>query len=275
MIWIILIALLIVVMIILNKCKFFKCGCVTMITGAPKTGKSTLALNRALKEYKKALNKWRFKKYILKKDIEKPFLYSNIPLTCEYVPISKEFIQREERPALNSVAYVGEVSLVADSLLINDMLLNEQLQLLMKLFGHSCNGKIIFDTQSTGDLHHCMKKVLDKHLYIYKCITWIPFVIVMKVREMAYSYDNQGAMNVFNEDIEESMKTLIISKSIWKKFDYRCYSVFTDSKPLTKNILPKCKDRYLKQPTPITFRKFKTLKIEEKESEKIENEEII
>lgn len=269
----IVLVIIIVFLIIMMKCKFFKCGCVTMITGAPKTGKSTLALNRVMKEYRKSMLKWWFKKYILRKDIEKPLLYSNIPLTCAYVPISEEFIRRVERPALGSVAYLGEVSLVADSLCINDNLLNEQLQLLVKLFGHSCAGKLIIDTQSTGDLHHAVKKVLDKHLYIHSCITWIPFIIIMKVREMAYSYDNQSAMNVFNEDIEESMKTLIIFKSIWKKFDYRCYSVFTDDKPCTTNILPKDKKRCLKQPRPVTFRKFRSLEIK-KESEKNETEKV-
>ena len=272
MIWIIIIVVLIVFLIILSKCKFFKLGCVTMITGAPKTGKSTLALNRALKEYKKALFKWRFKKFILRKDIEKPRLYSNIPLTCEYIPITREFILRQERPYLNSVAYVGEASLVADSMTYDDKILNECMQLLVKLFGHSCNGKLIFDTQAMGDNHFALKRVLDKHLYIYKSITWIPFIIVMKVREMAYSDNNQSAMNVFNEDIEESMKTLIISKSIWKKFDYRCYSVFTDDKPTSDNILNSDKHRYLKQPDPVSFRKFRTLNIEKKESEKNETE---
>lgn len=262
MIYIVILLFLLFLVFILIKTKFFKTGCVTMINGAPKTGKSSLAVNRAIKEYKKSLWKYRFKKYLLFNwKREKPLLYSNIPLTCSYVEVTEEMLRRQVRLRYCSIMYLSEMSLIADSMSFKDGLLNEQLQLFIKLFGHeTLGGKLIIDTQSIEDNHYAVKRCTDKYLYIHRCIKFIPFILILKVREMVYSSDNQHAVNVFNEDIEESMKTIVILKSVWKKFDAYCYSIHTDNLPVADNVLRKNKKRYLKQPYIVSFKNYATLK---------------
>lgn len=264
MFWVILIILIIVIFIFIKNHKTLTYSCVCLFTGAPKVGKSWLALRETKKQYNKALFRYYIKRYLLRKNIEKPLLYSNIPLTIPHVPVDDDLLLRKKRYRYGSVVYVGEVSLVADSMCYNNQTINEQLQLLLKLFGHETRGGyLILDTQSVSDNHFSVKRCLDRHFMVYgRKLKWLPFFGVLQVRELAYSEDNQSAVNSFNEDIEESMKWLIVSKRVWKWYDRYCYSCFTDDLPVADNVLPKDKNRCLKQPYPPTIRKFKTLSVE-------------
>lgn len=51
---------------------------------------------------------------------------------------------------------------------------------------------------------------------------------------MKYSGAEEGnnEMNVFNEDVEETLKAVVIPKRVWRCFDCYCYSVFTDHLPV-------------------------------------------
>lgn len=241
--------------------KKLKIECVILINGAVKTGKSTLSVHLAYKNYRKNLRRYYIRKFLGKKD-EKPLFYSNIPLKFDYVPISNEILTRKKRIPYGSVCYLGEFSLVADNMFYKtaSILENETLMLFMKLFGHETGGKgkLFIDTQAVGDLPVNVRRCLSRYLYIERSIKFIPFIIVFKVRELMFSEDN-SSINTFSSDIEDNCKTLIISKRIWKKFDYCCYSAFTDDLEVSNNVI-KGKDlnslKALKIPS---FKKYKTI----------------
>lgn len=251
--------------------KFFKLpkfGNMTLVTGGIKTGKSMLSVHFAIKTYKKHLRRYKIKclllnlgkKLKIKKalntaNIEKPLLYSNIPLTCEYVPITRELLTREHRPNYKSVFYICEASLVADSMTYKDDLLNEQLLLFNKLFAHATRGGYIFyDTQSISDNHYAVKRCLSSYFYIHH-MKKLPFFCVMYLREMTFSEDN-NAVNVFETDVEETLKRVIVSKRVWKKYDCYCYSALTDNN-FVESTLTKASN--LKAENIVSFKKYKTL----------------
>lgn len=203
--------------------------CVSLVTGAPKTGKSTLSVYLAVKEYQKRLHSVKianfFRKSLHKPLLTEPLLYSNIPLNVKngYVPITNDLLIGKTKFVEGSVAYIGEVSLVADSQSYRDQSLNEQLLLFNKLFGHRVGGKLFYDTQCINDTHYSIKRCLSNYIYILKmrkCFI-LPYII-MYVREERYSDDN-STINNYDSDVEDSVKKILVPKSIWKCFDYRCY----------------------------------------------------
>lgn len=254
------------------------CECVTLVNGGVKTGKSTLSVYLALKYYKKNLRKWKLRKWLLHKEEEMPLLYSNIPLNCKwgYTPITNDILNRTKRVAFGSVCYIGEFSLVADSQAFKDQNLNERIMLFIKLFGHETHGsgKVFLDTQAIADCHYAIKRCISRYIYIERSIKWIPFIILFKVREMYYSDDN-NIINTSEEDIEDNAnKFLMITKSVWKKFDYTCYSCFTDS--LEKEEFHVDYPNTLKATVIPSFKNYNTIPVaksidEIKESEMIKN----
>ena len=76
-----------------SKFKLPKIGATAMFTGAPKTGKSTIAVATAFSELRKRRIKTRIYNVFHKNKKEMPLLYSNIPLKSKYyVPITKDLI---------------------------------------------------------------------------------------------------------------------------------------------------------------------------------------
>ena len=113
-----------------RKFKFPKTNCIALVTGGVKSGKTTFALGLALSSYKKEHRSWKIRSFfakILNKPIpEEPLLYSNIPLSVPYVPITQSLLLRETRPRYRSVFLINEASLVADSQLFKDTDINER-----------------------------------------------------------------------------------------------------------------------------------------------------
>ena len=233
-----------------------------------KPGKSTLSVHLALKHYKKNLIRWKFRKFFGKKE-EKPLLYSNVPLKCEYVLVSNDVLLRTKRVPYGSVFYLGEFSLVADNMFYKtaSILQNEQLMLFMKLFGHETGGKgkMFIDTQAVGDLPVNVRRCLSKYIYIERSIKWIPFILVFKVRELMFSEDN-SSINTFDSDLEDCCKTLIIFKSVWKKFDYCCYSCFTDCLDVSDSLINGKELEDLKARKIPSFKKYATIETYKEES---------
>lgn len=264
MVIVIIIIITIIAFIIMQKLKVPKIGTIAMYDGAPKTGKSTLAIYTAIWEYRKVRIRTNitnfFRKIFKKEQIEMPLLYSNIPLKVKgYTPVTKEILQRKKRLRYKSVTYLGEFSLIADSMTFKDGFLNEQIMLFMKLYGHETKGgKLIADSQCIADCHFALKRVIGQHFYIHDTINIpiIPFLI-MHVRELAYS-DDGSTVNVINTDLEDDLKTLIIWKGVWKKFDYCCYSVFTDNLPISDK---EEKPTTLKAEEIVSFREWKSEEI--------------
>lgn len=229
------------VIIWLRKFKFPKVGSLCLITGGVKTGKTTFGVALAISEYKKAMRSWRIRKVfarLLRRDVpEQPLLYSNIPLTVPYSPITTDILLRKRRVRFGSVLFISEASLVADSQMFRDMDLNNRLLLFNKLIGHSTHGgKVIYDTQSIGDLHYSIKRCLSEFFYIHHVVKFIPFFLLVYLREDRYS-DDGVVINTNPSDVEDTLKRVLVRKSTWKKFDTYCYSTFTDDLPVADSVV--------------------------------------
>ncbi len=262
------VAILLLWLFVFRKFKVPKHGNMSCVTGGIKSGKSTLTIYMAIKCWKKQVFKTRIVNLFIrisnifrrekKSLIEKPLFYCNIPLTIPYVPITQALLERRERFVFGSVAYIGEFSLVADSMSHKDMILNERLLLLFKLWAHETHGGYVFlDTQSIMDNHYAVKRCLNNYFYIHHNVK-IPFFILMYVREMIFSEDGTS-VNAFNEDVEDSLKVVIVPKRIWKMFDRYCYSVLTDDLPVNSKVVDTPVD--LKAREIVSFKKYKTLEV--------------
>lgn len=242
--WIILIAVVAIIIFSLYKLKIPKCGCMTLVTGGVKTGKSAMSVRLAHKTYRMNIWKYRlkclinfFRRRSKRRKIERPLLYSNVPLRCDYVPLTLELLNRQERFSYGSVIYVCEASLVANSMDYKDGELNDQLLLFNKLIGHETRGgSIFYDTQSISDNHYAVKRCLASYFYIHH--NWkIPFIaLICFVRELKFSEDN-SAVNVYEGDVEEGLQMVIIPWRSLKLYDRYCYSVLTDDLPVQKNVI--------------------------------------
>ena len=238
--WIVLVLLVVLVLFIVSKIrKKFKTlsplGTITVCTGAVKTGKTTLAVSLACRAYRKELFSYKIRS-LFNHDLEKPLLYSNIPLNMEYVPVTTNILLRKERIVPKSVMLLDEASLVADSQYIKDNVVNMQLLKFFKLFGHySHGGSLIIDTQSISDLHYAIKRCINNYLYIQRTRS-VPLFLIMDVIEQRYS-DDGTVLSTQTEDVDNTLRHTIISKKVWSKFDTYCYSVLTDKKPINNAVI--------------------------------------
>lgn len=244
---------------IAKKIKLLKLDNVVLINGGVKSGKTTLAVALAIRSYRKALLLWYFKR-IFKKGLEKPLLYSNIPLRCKYVPLTKDLIERKKRFNYKSVVIMSESSLVIDSMYFKDGLINEEVSLFIKLFGHSTRGgKLFIETQALNDNHYAIKRGISRYVWIHSLIKSIPFYLIYRVREMAYTDNGDNVSNVFNNDTEDTIKYLIVSKRVWRKFDCYCYSYLTDNLPVVNDIVDNTYNKDLKAKSIVSFKEYKTI----------------
>lgn len=259
MVLIIIIAIVFLVIFFKFKMKMLKLPNITLITGAVKTGKTTLAVHLAIKKWKSQHFKWRISKIFGSKQ-EEPLLYSNIKLCgVPFVMLNKDLLMRQKRFNYKSVVLISEGALVADSQNFKDDFVNETLTIYCKLFGHETKGGYMFvDTQNITDLHYSFKRVCNSFLWIHSN-TKYPFLLKLQVRELIYSAENSST-NVFNEDAEDTTKNVYILKGIWKKFDAYCYSIFTDDLDRVEDTITLTKKDSLKTDTILQVRQFKYLK---------------
>lgn len=252
MFWLILIVVVILLCLTAHIFKIPKFGNMVLVTGGVKTGKSTMSVWLACRQYWRQKRKYyiynyviyplfkplrKFKRFKRMRKKEYPLFYSNIPVAVKgYTPLTRELIERKTRFRYGSVIYVCESSLVADSMSFRNELLNEEMLLLNKLIAHETRGGYLFyDTQSAHDNHFAVRRCLSQYFYIHHLTKWIPFFAVAWVRELKYSGAEDGSnneVNVFNEDVEETLKAVVIPKSTWRRFDCYCYSIFTDHLPV-------------------------------------------
>ena len=219
--FIIIIAICILLLYIYVKFfKVYKTPCVGLITGSPKTGKSTLAVYLAVRDYKNSLRVWKRQCFFIrlknkiksdKQDLpEKPVLYSNIPLNTDFVPLTKDFLTRRKRCPVGSVAYIGEISLVASSQDYKDDKLNQQLLLFFKLIGHE-GCRLYVDTQSIHDVHYSLER------FDYRCYSALTDDLSVENKEIAstnlktgniVSFVKYDEINIYNAKIKllERMK---------------------------------------------------------------------
>ena len=264
---------------VLKNFKIPKLNSLVMVTGGVKCGKSTLSVHMAISTYKKRVRSIKFKNFFRKifhkKPLELPLLYSNVPLAINYVPITLQMLLRRERFVYGSVVYLQEASLVADSQLIKDKDLNNNLLLFFKLFGHeSKGGTCIVDTQCIGDVHYSLKRSLSEYYYVHHLSKWIPFFLVAYVVESRYS-DDGTVLVAGDKDTEENLKRVIIPKRAWKYFDCYSYSSLTDNLPVSNNVVKNnLQTKDLKALDIVSFRPEFNAKIELPTTQNIEKKEI-
>lgn len=269
---------------LLKLFKIPKIGCVALVTGGVKTGKSMLSVWLAIRRFKRAVFAWKVKCLIcrlLRRSLpERPRLYSNVPLAgVEYVLIPVEILERQQfRPAYKSVLYIQEASLLADSMYFKDMDLNERLLLFNKLIGHETKGGyLIYDTQAIADNHYAVKRCLSSYFWIHHNVK-LPFFCVLFVRELFYSAD-ESTVNTVESDVEDGLKIIVIPKRVWKIYDAYCYSGMTDHLPVYEKVdfIPIGKEfrHKLKINTLLSFKEYNSVetfrvltKPEEKDIEK-------
>ena len=206
---------------------------VYLITGAVKSGKTLLSVHLAIKTYKRNLRSYYLRLFFMKllhreDDCKKPMLYSNIKLArVNFNLLTFDIILNKVRIPNKSVVLIDEASLLADSMLYNDKDINNTLTRFVKLFAHATHGgSLIIDTQNISDLHFSFKRCMNEYLYINKRLK-LPFFSILWVREMFYSSENQ-TMNTTGEDLDLTLRKVLILNTTYKKYDCYCYSSFTD-----------------------------------------------
>lgn len=249
----------------LKRFKFPKITAISVFTGAVKVGKSAVSLACALSVYRKVRRQWRIRCFFrklfnkvrkVKKPLdEEPLFYSNIKLaTIPYCELTHDHILRKKRFNFRSVVFVDEASLLADSQLVKIPELNVKLLIFFKLFGHETHGGYaIFNSQQISDLHISLRRCMAQYFYIHSTSKYIPFVTLCKMREERYAEDGT-VLNSYNDDVEDSMKTVIFRSSVFKKYDFCCYSSLTDDLAVENRIYYLPKNACLKNDKLISFR---------------------
>lgn len=287
---IVLVVVAILLFLFLKLFKIPKIGCIGMVTGGVKCGKSMLSVWLAVRKYKALHRKWRVRCFFLKlfgkflrkefKLPEEPKLYSNVKLAgVPYTLLTTDILLRNVRPAYGSVVYIQEASLVADSMYHQDGEVNERLLLFNKLFGHETHGGyLIYDTQSIADNHYAVKRCINSYFWIHHNVK-IPFFVLLYVREFMFSED-KSAVNTVGEDVEEELKIVVVPKRVWRMYDAYCYSAFTDTlnmlddEVFTPISFNRFKRNNLKTRRLISFKKFRTIseyKISKEDEKSVKN----
>ena len=247
LIYALLIAALVVVLYIIYRKNFkiLKVPSVCLITGGVKTGKSLLSVYLSIKDYKKRHRKWWWATHLFRKKIEEPLYYTNVQISfgCikskkphrldkNIVLIGLHHLSRQVRINYKSVVYIQESSLMADSMDFNNVNRNVDLSLWNKLFAHEGRGSAMYyDTQSPLDNHYSMKRVSSTYYFIQKNLNCLLFHILW-VRELI---NNENGVNAFNDDVETSMRKVIVPFWYHHKYNRYEYSYLTDDLP-TDNV---------------------------------------
>lgn len=229
---------------ILRKFKVPKVGSMSVVTGQLKSGKSTFSLYLAYTQYKRNLRRvkirnWFRRVFHLGEIEEFPLFYSTVPVALpnvDYVLLTPELLMRTKRFRYKSVIWVDEASLLADSQCFKDQVVNDRLLLFNKLLAHETKGgMIVYNTQSIQDLHYSVKRCISEFFYVHETFRWLPFFLIVTVREDRYSEDG-SVLSVYTDDVEKTLQRVIVPKKVWKMFDCYCYSVHTDDLPVYDNV---------------------------------------
>lgn len=229
--------ILIVLIVIYSRAPYI--GCLTLITGALKSGKTLMGLRCALRKYKMACIMWKLKclwrRLIGQIEPEKPLFYTNIAVAgVRFVPVTLDILYRRVRVAHKSVMFLSETSLIADSMTVRDALLNEEINTFFKLYGHeSHGGKCIIETQNVLDNHYAIKRCLTFYYNIDANFT-LPFFKLVRFYKVFYS-DDDTVRNVVSLNSKVDYSYMLIPKSMFTRYDSYTYSWLTDDLPLLKD----------------------------------------
>lgn len=214
-------------------------ACVTLITGAVKTGKSLLGVYLSQKKYKKVHRLWWIKTRIFKKKIEEPLFYTNVWVTFgrgkkphkldkNIRLIELKHLLRLKRFNYKSVIYIDECSLMADNMDWSNKKRNACLSMFNKLIGHETRGGYLFyDTQALEDNHYSIKRVLSNFFFIQKSKNFF-FFRVLYVREMI---SKEIGENNFIDDLDTTTRKVLIFRWWYNHYDRYYFSYLTDRLP--------------------------------------------
>lgn len=248
---VLIIMLVIVILIAVLTYKYkkkFRFDSICQVNGAVGSGKTSTCVYFAIRECRVKRRNTKIKNFfrkLFKKDLlEMPLLYSNIPLFENrkksndllefYVPFTSEHITRKKRFNYNSVIFLSESSLIANSMdslsfKANNNDINDRLNLFLKLIRHETKSRgccLFTETQSRNDNHYSFDRNISTCLFITKAIK-IPFFRIVWCRELIYS-DN--TLNQFDDDVKESTNQYwyLVPKKVFKNYDSYAYSFLTD-----------------------------------------------
>ena len=221
--------------------KILKVPSVCLITGGVKTGKTSLSVTLSQKDFKRRHRKWYFLKRFLHRDLEEPLFYTNCrqfsftslkrakkkphKLDRCIVQLQLEHLLRDYRFNYKSVIYIEEASLLADNFDFNNKDRNVQLSLFNKLIGHETHGgALYYDTQSVLDVHYSIKRVVSTYFFIHKNVNFLLFR-VLYLRELI---NTENGVNNFNDDVDVTMRKVLIPFWYLKHFNQYEFSWLTD-----------------------------------------------
>lgn len=268
MFWVILIAITILLLwLYLRFFRMPKLNTINFVDGTNGSGKTQLCVYWAIRDAKREKRYYKIRKFlskIFKKEIDKqPYLYSNLALKdTPFVAVNKDLMTREKvRCSLNSIGLFDEYSLMADQNLCGkgNEEVCEKMRDFWKLCRHEGFRHIFVNSQNISSVNYTLKDCISNYIYIHHRKR-LPFFSIIYYREMTYSRDDTNIMNVFNnnQNNDEFMKCLV-PNSVFKKYDSRAYSIFTDNLPVLDNeiIIENRKD--LKQDKLVSFMKLNYL----------------
>lgn len=198
-----------------------------------------MGLRCALRKYKSALLRWKLSclwmRIIHKPEPEEPLFYTNISVAgVRFVPVTLDILYRRVRVARKSVMFLSETSLIADSMTVKDALLNEEINVFFKLYGHeSHGGKCIIETQNVLDNHYAIKRCLTFYYNIDANFS-LPFFKLVRFYKVFYS-DDDSVKNVVSLNSSVEYTYMLIPKSMFTRYDSYTYSWLTDDLPLLDN----------------------------------------
>lgn len=254
-------ALLIIGFILFKKFfKIPKVGNLVFTTGGVKSGKTLFSIYLCYKRYRKNVFNTKianFFRKIFKKDlIEMPLFYSTIPVGFDYVALDSDILMFKKRVVPNSVIFVDEASLFADSQLIKNIDLNNSLLLFNKLCAHFGVSLLCYNSQSLADCHYSIKRSLSNYFYVHHSRRFflLPFVILY-LQEYRYADDGTVISITGDKDLEKSLLRVIIRKKYFKLYDSHCYFKIVEKLEEKKDIINMEGVTDLKCDKIISFRK--------------------
>lgn len=269
------------------KVKHLKTPDVFLVDGGVKTGKSLLSVCLAIRQYRKNLIRYYVGNFLLKginlllklfkknpkKLIERPMLYSNMPLyKVKYNYLSLDILCCKVRVPHKSVFLLDEASLIADSMtaLSKTMkekeivdFINEQLTIFLKVYvSHGSHGGFcVYNSQNIVDLHFAFRRNTSTYLYITKNRKF-PFFCLLSCRELMHDEGND-VRNVYDKDVDDLDKPLFLWKSWYKYYDRYYLDVLFKDLPLMVDYTVKPVNRRLQKQelkTILTLGNYKTIR---------------
>lgn len=275
-----LIILCILVFLFLKFFKIPKIGNLALVTGGVKSGKTLMSVWCSYRVYKKNVRAIKFinffRKLFKKEPYDLPLFYSNVPVGFNYVPVDKDILTLKKRVVWGSVMYVDEASLFADSQLISNKDINNNLLLFNKLCAHFGLSLLCYDTQCIQDVHYSIKRSLSNYFYIHHSRKFFILpIVILYVQEYRYSDDNSVIAITGDKDLETTLKRVIIPKSAFKLYDSHCYRKIVEDLEYSTNVVESNKKSDLSCNQIISFRDdFNNLLNKSKNKKVVANDEL-